>query len=82
MNKVCLRDVPSTATVWPVQVERIAAIEPVQLEVPGISELATRLKAAVAKPAGEVVQSARRKQMSAGQQRSLPSQADAGETGD
>lgn len=61
------------------QIERIAATEPVRLEVPGVSQLAARLQEAVAKPVAGAAQSARRKQLSAGQRRPLPGQDDKGE---
>ena len=56
------------------QVERIAATEPVRLELPGISQLAAQLQKTVAKPVTAAAESARRKQLSAGQKRPLPGQ--------
>jgi hypothetical protein len=65
--------------VWlSLQIERIAATEPVRLEVPGISQLAAQIQKAVAKPVAAAAQSARRKQLSADQRRPLPGQDEQG----
>ena len=69
----------STRPIWPhSQVERIAATEPVRLEVPGVSQLAAQLQEAVAKPVAAAVKPARRKQQRAGQRRPLPGQGQQG----
>lgn len=63
-----------------VQVERVAATQPVELRVPGVSAIARQLSSAIASPVREVASAVNRKQLSASAGQPLPGKED--ETGE
>lgn len=54
------------------QVERLAATSPLEIRVPGVSEIAQKLSSSVAAPARDVVSAARRKQIAGDDRQTAP----------
>lgn len=59
-----------------VQVDRVAATQPVELRVPGLSAIAQQLSSAIASPVREVASAVNRKQLSASEGQPPPGQED------